>query len=263
MVAHYTTMEKHPDSKIPGKDTIRRFLKASKFKYIKLLKKPLINARNMAKRLEFAKKYSDEDPNFLKNVIWSDETCIRSIPASKEIFMWSNKNIERLEMPHNRQVHSGGFSVMFWGCFSRLGFGPLVAIDGNMDSEKYIKLIEDILIPEINAAKEEFGLEMTFMQDNAPCHKSRRVTQFFDENGLKTLNWPPQSPDMNPIENLWAIIKKRRQKKFGFPATRDALIEQIFKIWDELEFSLCESLSESVPRRLNEVKKRLGKATKY
>jgi transposase len=53
---------------------------------------------------------------------------------------------------------------------------------------------------------------MVFMQDNAPCHKALIVTQFFDENNIKTLDWSAQSPDINPIENLWAFIKKRRKK---------------------------------------------------
>jgi hypothetical protein len=58
----------------------------------------------------------------------------------------------------NSQVHSGGF----WGCFSKLGLGPLVAWEGNMTGEKYIKLLQDTLIPELQAV----GRPMTFMQDN-------------------------------------------------------------------------------------------------
>ena len=104
---------------------------------------------------------------------------------------------------------------------------------------------------------------MVFMQDNAPCHKSRKVMDFMEENNIETMEWPPQSPDMNPIENLWAIIKIRRQKKFGVPNTKQDLIEQIFEIWDEIDINLLQNLSESFLRRIEMVKTNLGRQTKY
>jgi transposase len=145
-----------------------------------------------------------------------------------------HSSVKKEDLPVNAQVHSGGFSVMFWGCFSKVGLGPLVALEGNMTGEKYIKLLQDILIPELQAANRP----MTFMQDNAPCHTAKVVRDFLSEKDIDVLPWPPQSPDMNPIENLWAIIKKRRQKKYGLPKTKNDLIEQIFDIWDNIEVAL-------------------------
>jgi transposase len=104
---------------------------------------------------------------------------------------------------------------------------------------------------------------MTFMQDNAPCHTANVVKVFMQENGIDVLPWPAQSPDMNPIENLWAIVKKRRQKKYGLPKTKAELIEQIFDIWDNIEPELVGKLADSANKRVNKVLKLKGKVSKY
>ena len=101
------------------------------------------------------------------------------------------------------------------------------------------------------------------MQDNAPYHKAKLVNDFLNQNSIKTLDWPPQSPDMNPIENLWAIIKKRRQKKFGFCRSKNYLIEQVFQIWGEINDELLDSLTDSIENRLKEVIRLDGRPTKY
>ncbi len=91
---------------------------------------------------------------------------------------------------------------------------------------------------------------MSFMQDNAPCHKAASVSTFLDENEVNRLEWPPQSPDLNPIENLWAIMKAMRQKYFGVPVNKEDLIIQVELVWDELEPELAYTLAESAKTRL-------------
>ena len=87
---------------------------------------------------------------------------------------------------------------------------------------------------------------MVFMQDNAPCHKTNLVMDFLARNRIQTLDWPPQSPDLNPIENLWAIVKARRFKKFGIPRTRIELIEQIFEMWNAIDFGIPRTRIELI-----------------
>jgi transposase len=89
------------------------------------------------------------------------------------------------------------------------------------------------------------------------------VLDFLSQEGVETLDWPPQSPDMNPIENLWAIIKARRKKKYGVPKTRDELIEQNFDIWNSIETELVEKLANSINNIVLAVLKAKGKESKY
>ena len=248
-----------PVENMPSYKDFERFLVKSNFKIVKLLKKPLISELNIAKRIKFAKEYSEKSQDFWNYVIWSDETMVRSFSNSNDVFVKTNSSVCRKNLPVNSQVQNGGVSVMFWGCFSRLGLGPLAAIQESMNAESYKEILNELLLPELRAA----GVPMVFMQDNAPCHKARLVLDFLEENGVQTLPWPPQSPDMNPIENLWAIIKARRKKKFGPPKTKNELIDQVFTIWNDIDSELCEKLSDSMIKRLDKVLEFNGKPINY
>jgi transposase len=249
----------HDPREIPSFSTISRFLKTNGFIHRKLSKKTFISSVNCQKRVSFCQEMVEKGPEFWDRVIWSDETTVRQSPKSKDVFVHVHLSTKREDMEINSQIHSGGFSVMFWGCMSKLGLGPLVALEGNMTADRYVELLRDTLIPELEAA----GKEMVFMQDNAPCHKAKRVMKYFQENNIMTLDWPAQSPDMNPIENLWAIIKHRRQQKFGVPKSKNDLIEQIFNIWENIEEELVSKLADSANKRVSEVLRLNGNISKY
>jgi len=176
--------EEFPDKLIPCPTTIHKILNIGGFKMIKLLKKTLIWPRNQLKQLDFCKELAEYGPAFWDTVIWSNETTVRQCPQGKTILFRVQKSDKERDLPVNAQIHSGGFSVMFWGCFSKLGLGPLVALEGNMNAEKYVGLLRDTIIPELAAV----GHPMVFMQDNAPCHKARIVMDFLAENNIETLD---------------------------------------------------------------------------
>ena len=86
-----------PDEEVPSYKSFERFLKKSNFKLIKLLKKPLISPNNIEKRINFAKEFSQKNPEFWKYVIWSDETMVRSFSNSNDIFVKTNTGVSASE----------------------------------------------------------------------------------------------------------------------------------------------------------------------
>ena len=101
------------------------------------------------------------------------------------------------------------------------------------------------------------------MQDNAPIHKSKLVTDFLADHGISTLQWPAQSPDLNPIENMLAVLKRRRARQKSTPKTKKDLIDQMTELWSNIETDFRRNLSNSIPKRLSKVIKNKGKQTSY
>lgn len=97
-------------------------------------------------------------------------------------------------------------AVMIWGVISGKGPGRLYVVEGNMRQDQYIHVLKTALLPQIT---EWYGRRdnYIFMQDGAPCHKAKTVMTFLKSRKLRLLDWPGNSPDLNPIENVWSVLK--------------------------------------------------------
>ena len=104
-----------------------------------------------------------------------------------------------------------------------------------------------------------------FQQDGAPCHKSRMMMAWFDEQGFTLLDWPGQSPDMNPIENLWTAYKRILFKKFKPPRNMRELENRMHLAWNLLakKKKLLANLTDSSQRRVAALLEAEGGSTKY
>lgn len=190
-------------------------------------------------------------------VIFSDETYV-DVGEVRGQFVRRGSN-ERLRPIHYQTHRPFRQRVLFWGCFTARGPGPLVRIEGAMRTQNYIDTLSTHLIPFLTTQFSSDGA--IFQQDNAPCHKSKATLDFLRCQNFQVLPWPPYSPDLNPIENLWAIVKRRIEK---IPRDTTASVEAAtHNEWNDTLAEICRDLVASMPRRIQECIKNKGGNTSY
>jgi transposase len=159
-------------------------------------------------------------------------------------------------------IKFGGGSLMMWGCMTSKGVGFSCKIDGTMNSKLYTNILSD----ELELTLEYYQMDhsdIIFQQDNDPKHTSKRAKEWFQEHEIKVLPWPPQSPDLNPIEHLWHHLKRRLSGYENEPKSMSELWERVEREWNEIPLELCVNLIESMPNRVAAVIKSKGGHTKY
>ena len=148
---------------------------------------------------------------------------------------------------------------MIWGAMSANGTAGLYFLPpgSTMNGSKYIELLKEKLVIHM-----QIHNCTIFMHDGAPCHKSKVVQQFLNSQHINVLDWPGNSPDLNPIENLWALLKTKVSQRQ--PSCLEEMRKVIKEVWvHELSPDYCLNLVSSMQRRLQEVIKNKGGHTKY
>lgn len=237
--------------------TVRNFLRFAGFLCSTACRKPYISPKNKKKRVELCTKWSYLPKKAWSTVIYSDECKFEVWNTSRSKKVWRRANSRYEEKNLQPTVKYGG-SVMVWGCMGANGVGKLVFIDGIMDRFSYVRILSENLA--ISAEKLEMDW-FTFQQDNDPKHTSKHARDYFNTNDIQVMLWPAQSPDLNPIENLWSYMKAVVARHT--PKNVRELKELLIRCWNEIPSEYTAKLVDSMPRRIEAVLRVNGGHTKY
>lgn len=238
--------------------TVRRRLCEGGLNCFRPAKKPLLSKKNIKARLEFAQTHIHWIPQEWRKVVFSDESKFNLFRSDGIVHVRRPKG-QRLNSRYTcPTVKHGGGSVLVWGCFSAFGIGPLHKIEGKMDRFMYRDILRNVLEPYTD---DFMPLNFIFQHDNDPKHTSKLVKEWLEQQKIPVLKWPAQSPDLNPIENLWEILDQslpdRKVKN------SNELFTMLSKAWSEMDPSIINNLVNSMPKRMADVIKAKGYYTKY
>lgn len=246
--------------KVSGR-TVRRRLCRVGLKSRIPRKKPYLNLKQRQKRVAWAKEHSTWTCEQWSTVIFSDETKI-SIFGSDGIKYIRRRSGEEHLPQCTIPTMKHPLSIMIWGCMSAMGIGRIKVLDGTVNAQTYINEVLDSKL--FHSAADMFGRGKAFLfqQDGAPCHTAKATMKWFKDNNIQVLSWPGNSPDLNPIENLWPRLKRLVSQKR--PCNRTQLIEAVISSWHHtIQQEELKTLVDSMPRRCLAVIKARGYPTKY
>ena len=191
-------------------------------------------------------------------MVWSDESTF-TVTGSRGSFVYRKPKSDPLLPQYTKKSVKFPASLMVWGSFSYFGVGKLVFLEKNMtmNKDRYLELLCDHLPDCFDLCQGH-----VFMQDGAPCHTAAVVKDWLKFCCVDFIeDWPGNSPDLNPIENIWALMKRELRGKdtSSIPKLRAAIQE----VWDGLNATWLQNMADSVPKRLQSVLKRKGLPCKY
>ena len=153
---------------------------------------------------------------------------------------------------------------MFWACIAYNRKGPLVFLPKERrNGAAYVDLVlSGPLWDFYSKLMEERGL-VKVMEDGAPVHTCKLAKDFRNSHSLDTFPHPAQSPDMNPIEHIWYLLKKQINKRKTIPRNVEELKQAILEEWEKIDIQTINKLIDSMPNCIQALLKAKGGPTKY
>lgn len=244
--------------------TIRKRLHAAGIHHRRPVSKEALKDAHRDARMAFCLEYMSYPANFWETVVWTDEKVFTSDEDGR-VSLWRPDNTRFFPEHVVSKRRSGRISVAFWGWMTADTIGELVEVSNKMNSDEYIEVLEGNMLPTVRTIypAEEMPL-INFVQDNSSVHTSATTREWFAHHPeVNVIDWPAKSPDLNPIEHVWAIMVRdwdNREER-----TAASLRDHVREVWESIRRRprICSSLVQSMPRRIDAVIDSAGWWTKF
>ena len=235
-------------------------------------KVPKITEKQRKDRLKFCKDRRNWTMTEWSKVIFSDESPFEldASPNHQNDRIWAHNPAE---VPnHERNKFPG--KLMVWGGMSARGLTKLHVVPNktSITAEYYQGVIlEEYLLPVYSRTRStgkiserkmvDSRLNSIFMQDNATCHTAQSTVDWLQNHNIEVMGkgvWPANSPDLNPIENLWSILEEELKSEKVAPKNLVSLEKALNAAWSRIKVETLTNLVLSMPDRVKSVIKAKG-----
>lgn len=242
-----------------SKWTVMRTLRRFGLRRRVAVRRPRLTPRMMQSRLQWARDRVQWSLYRWKQVIFCDEKIFR-FDSNKLRCYVTRFDHEKYSRPCIRTTVKGGIEVHVWGIISWNGPGPIKVVNGTLNANRYqAEILHDIEIISSHLAGD--GRPFVFMHDMAPAHRAKTTQALLNAKQVRVLPWCGNSPDLNPIENLWSQVQRSVNR--AQVRNRDELLTAVRTAFAEVSIPYLHALYRSLPRRVLAVVRARGGNTPY
>jgi transposase len=215
------------------------------------------NEFHIQQRLAFANQYADWTEEDWCRVFFSDETPFY-LGQHGRVYVQRPVG-KALDPKYTYKEDPLKGKVSLWACICGHGLGHAELFVGSLNSTQHRDILRHSLVPTLRQFFPEGP--WYFQQDNARFHTTPDTLAYLHEKGVTLIEWPPWSPDLNPIENLWNDLKRRVYARH--PQTMEELEQSIREEWDATDLNFISHICRSMPHRLQLVLANHGHKISY